>query len=66
MQGEPELMQQLFGVPRMTDVLRSHFGTEPSPDAVSPAAGAILLISQPRVCGWVRVGLQATTSSLRE
>ena len=32
-------MQQLFGVPRMLDALRAHFGTDASPDALSPATG---------------------------
>lgn len=40
LQGEPELMQHLFGVPRMLDALRAHYGAAASPDAVLPAAGA--------------------------
>ncbi len=65
-QGEPELMQQLFGVPCMTDVLRSHFGTEPSPDAVSPAAGAICLYPSPECAArskWAFKQLQAARGS---
>lgn len=42
-QGEPELMQHLFGVPRMLDALRAHYGTAASPDAVQPAAGELML-----------------------
>lgn len=43
LQGEPELMQHLFGVPRMLDALRAHYVTGPSPDAVQPAAGEHIL-----------------------
>ena len=38
-QAEPEVMQRLMGVPRITDSIRSHYGTAPNPDALAPAAG---------------------------
>lgn len=40
-QGEPELMQHLFGMPRMLDALRAHYGTAAAPDASPPAAGEV-------------------------
>lgn len=39
LQGEPELMQQLFGVPRITDVIRAHYSVVSSPESLVPAAG---------------------------
>ncbi len=39
-QAEPDVMQRLMGVPRITDSIRAHYSRVASPDALAPAAGA--------------------------
>ena len=40
LQAEPDVMQRLMGVPRITDSIRAHYSRVASPDALAPAAGA--------------------------
>ena len=47
-QAEPEVMQRLMGVPRIADSIRSHYGTAPNPEALTPAAGTVNALNMGR------------------